>query len=227
MLMNSNKILISPSIIASDLSVLGEQVKEFDPKIVDLLHIDVMDGNFVPNITIGPGYTKLLQQHTTIPFDVHLMIDNPDISIDQYIDLKPWCITIHYESTKFPVRLARLIQDSNIKSGLSINPATPVESILDLLPHFDMILIMSVDPGFYGQSFMETSLKKIEKLSKYIDDHGFNDTLIQVDGGINNENISKVVSAGANVIVSGSTVFNNGKINKNTEELKKNALIAS
>ena len=219
----TRKLLISPSIIASDLSVFGENVKKIDDKVVDLLHIDVMDGNFVPNLTFGPGYAKALKNHSTIPFDVHLMIENPELSIDEYIEIKPWCITIHYESTRFPARLLKMIKEKGIKAGLSINPSTPVESVFDLLPYLDMVLIMSVEPGFYGQSFMETSLKRIKKLSHYISEENFDNIMIQVDGGINPENIKSVVDAGASVIVAGSSAFKNNEVNKNVKELKKKA----
>ena len=219
----TRKLLISPSIIASDLSVFGESVKKIDHKVVDLLHVDVMDGNFVPNLTFGPGYVKALKNHTTIPFDVHLMIENPELSIDEYIEINPWCITIHYESTRFPARLLKMIREKGIKAGLSINPSTPVESVFDLLPYTDLVLIMSVDPGFYGQSFMETSLKRIKKLSHYISEENFDNLMIQVDGGINPDNIKSVVDAGASVIVAGSSAFKNNEVNKNVKDLKKKA----
>ena len=152
-----SNVLISPSIIAGDLSKMGEMVGSFNPEIVDYLHMDVMDGHFVPNLTYGPAYLEHLSQHSDIPMDVHLMIEEPERTINSYIPLKPWSLTIHYESTRFPARLLTLIREAGIVAGLSINPATPVEAIKDILPYADMVLIMSVDPGFYGQSFMENA----------------------------------------------------------------------
>lgn len=222
--MSTKEIKISPSIIASDLSVFGETVKKFDKNIVDLLHIDVMDGNFVPNLTFGPGYIKGLKDHTDIPLDIHLMIEKPEDSLPGYMELKPWCITFHYEATRFPARLLKLISENGIIAGISINPATPIEAVFDLLQWADMVLVMSVEPGFYGQSFMDTSIGRIKKLSDFIKRQGFENKIIQVDGGINNDNISSVVNAGASVIVAGSSAFKNDEINKNVAVLKKKAI---
>jgi len=223
--MNTNNILLSPSMLASDLTCLGSQVKEFDSSIVDLLHMDVMDGNFVPNITFGPGYISQLKKHTDIPLDVHLMIEKPENSIDEYLKSDPWCITIHYESTRFPIRLINEIKKAGTPGGISINPATPAESIFDILPYADMVLVMSVDPGFGGQSFMPEALKKIEKIQTFIAKEQLN-VKIQVDGGITTNNIGSVVKAGASVIVAGSSAFKDGKVNENVTILKQAALTA-
>lgn len=221
----NNSLLVSTSIIATDLTTLGITLKGFDPDIVDLLHMDVMDGVYVPNLTIGPDYIKALQGHTDIPFDVHLMIEQPENSIERYIEINPWLITIHYESTRFPLRILSTIRSSGINAGLSINPATPVETIFDLLPYIDIILIMSVDPGFYGQSFMDISLRRIERLFSFINNEGFaGKTIIQVDGGITKDNIHQVVESGGRIIVTGSSAFKGGDINKNIKDLKKIAL---
>jgi len=220
---SNDSIYISPSIIASDLTRMGEIVQDMKKECIDLVHIDIMDGHFVPNLTFGPAYTKSLQNHTDIPLDIHLMIERPEDTIDQYIDMDPWCITIHYESTPFPARLLKVIRDAGIVAGLAINPATPVESVYDMLPYTDMVLIMSVDPGFYGQKFMENSLKRIEKLSKFSQSEGYKDLLIQVDGGINNGNISSAVQAGAGIFVAGGSAFKDGNVNENVMQLKKSA----
>ena len=223
MSMNSEKVMISPSIIAGDLSTMGRDVEGFDPEVVDLLHMDVMDGNFVPNLTFGPGFIGNLGKHTGIPLDVHLMIEKPENSIESYISLKPWSIVIHYESTRFPARCLSLIRGNGIKAGISLNPATPVESVYDLLPYCDMVLVMSVDPGFYGQPFMETALPRIGKLKRFIDANHQGKISIQVDGGINIENIGRVVAAGADIIVAGSSAFKGGDVNGNVMALKRAA----
>lgn len=221
---NNIQIQISPSIIASDLTTLGNDVASFDPAIIDLLHIDVMDGHFVPNLTFGPGYIKKLMAHTNIPLDIHLMIENSDVAIAQYLEIKPRYLTIHYESSRFPIRLLSLIRNSGILAGLSVNPATPVASIKNILPYLDLVLIMSVDPGFYGQKFLDIALSKIVELKNII--HQMNlekQIVIQVDGGITEENIAAVVKAGAGIIVAGNSAFSGGNVNENVLNLKKAA----
>jgi ribulose-phosphate 3-epimerase len=220
---DAKKILISPSIIATDLTVIGELVKTFDPGLVNLLHCDVMDGNFVPNLTFGPGFIQDLKKHTDIPLDVHLMIEKPELAIDQYIKIKPWALTIHYESTKFPARLLTEIRGAGILSGISINPATPVEAVFDLLPYADLVLVMSVDPGFYGQAFMEPAVDRIRRLSEHIRQAGIVSTRIEVDGGIGTGTIAAVVRAGAEIIVAGNSAFKGGDIHANIRALLKSA----
>ena len=213
------KISISPSIIAADLTTIGEQVRQFDPGLIDMLHLDVMDGNFVPNLTFGPGFIQYLKQHTAIPLDVHLMIEKPERSIDQYMKTAPWSLTIHYESTRFPARILQQIRSAGIVAGISINPATPVETVFDLIPYADMVLIMSVEPGFYGQAFMDAAVGRIQKLSGFLKEKSDHTVRIQVDGGIKGDNIASVVNAGAEIIVVGNSAFKGGDINKNIREL--------
>ncbi len=222
---SADTVLISPSIIASDLSCMGNTVKSFDPAAVDLLHMDVMDGHFVPNLTFGPGYIRDLKNNTGIPLDVHLMIEKPENSVARYIELNPWCITIHYESTRFPVRVLAQIHEAGIKAGISLNPATPVEAVYDICSYADLVLVMSVDPGFYGQAFMPAALDRIRKLKNYLDGSKQAESVaIQVDGGISRTNIASAVQAGARIIVAGSAAFSGGDVNGNVRELKKIAL---
>lgn len=221
--MKKENVMISPSIIATDLTRIGEMVKDFDPALVDLLHMDVMDGHFVPNITFGPAFIEALGKNSNIPLDIHLMIEKPENSINEYMAMSPWCVTIHYEATRFPARLLSLIRESGTKAGLSINPATPVESIRDILPYADMVLIMSVDPGFYGQKFMPEAIPRIEKLRRYAGDLGCDDLLIQVDGGVNRDNIQSLVTAGADILVAGGAAFKGGDVNTNVAALKEAA----
>ncbi len=221
MSMISKTIIISPSIIAGDLSTLGTDVAGFDPAVIDMLHMDVMDGNFVPNLTFGPGYISNLKKHTDIPLDVHLMIEKPENSLEDYIKIQPEYIVIHYESTRFPARSLKLIRENNIKSGIALNPATPVENIFPIIDYCDMILIMSVDPGFYGQSFMESSILKIKKLKEFLISENYSNVKIQVDGGINEDNIKDIISAGADIIVAGSHLVKGGDINSRALNLKK------
>jgi len=220
-----NKVIISPSIIAGDLSTIGIDVKNYNSDIIDMLHMDIMDGNFVPNLTFGPGFIEDLKKHTNIPIDVHLMIEKPENSIKRYIELNPKYITIHYESAKFHARYLNLIRESGINSGLALNPSTPIEAAFDLIEYCDMILIMSVDPGFYGQPFMKQSISKISRLKEHLLSKNFNKVKIQVDGGINETNIKDVVSAGADIIVAGNSLFKEGDINQNALKLKKIAVM--
>ena len=220
----SNKVIISPSIIAGDLSTIGVDAAAYNSDIIDMLHMDVMDGNFVPNLTFGPGYIESLKKHTKIPIDIHLMIEKPENSLKRYMELNPEYITIHYESTKFPARYLNLIRENGINSGLALNPATPIEAVFDLIEYCDMILIMSVDPGFYGQPFMRRSISRIIRLKEYLLLNNFHKVKIEVDGGINEMNIKDVVSAGADIIVAGNSLFKEGDINQNVLNLKKVAI---
>jgi len=222
-MISNSKIKVSPSVIAGDLTSMGAIVADFDSSVIDLLHMDVMDGHFVPNITFGPAYIKDIAKHTDIPLDVHLMIEKPENSLEEYLKLDPWCTVIHYESTRFPMRCLDVIRKSGSRPGITINPATPVEAVYDVLPYCDMILVMSVDPGFAGQSFMPTALGRIERIRDFAVKNGMNDLMIQVDGGVNNENIKDVVSAGAEIIVAGSSAFKGGDVNKNVINLKNAA----
>lgn len=198
-------------------------MRDFDSGIVDLLHIDVMDGNFVPNLTFGPGYISSLKKHTAIPLDVHLMIERPERSIGEYLEIRPWAATIHYESTRFPARILQQIRKAGVLAGIAINPATPVEAVFDLLAYADMVLVMSVDPGFYGQAFMEPAIGRIQKLARHLQSMPDLNVRIQVDGGIGPDNIARVASAGATIVVAGNSAFKGGDVNKNVQVLRTRA----
>ena len=176
------------------------------------------------NYSIEIHYINNLKKHTGIPLDVHLMIEKPENSLEEYIKIKPEYIVIHYESTRFPARSLKLIKDNNIKSGIALNPATPVENIFDIVEYCDMILIMSVDPGFFGQSFMKESILRIKKLKEFLISKNYSNIKIQVDGGINEDNIKDIVSAGADIIVAGSHLFKGVNINENAAKLKRIAI---
>ena len=216
-----NKIKISPSILSADFSQLGNEIKKLEQAGADLIHVDVMDGHFVPNLTIGPPIIKALRQYSTLPFDVHLMISPVHKYIKDYSDAGADIITIHPEATDNLISSINLIKKLNKKIGVSLNPDTSIDIIKKLLPSVDLVLVMSVYPGFGGQKFIPEVVNKIKELKsiKLKENLKFD---IEVDGGIDFDNSKLVVKAGANILVSGTTIFknNNGNIKKNIETLK-------
>jgi ribulose-phosphate 3-epimerase len=215
------KIQISPSILSADFSQLGNEIKRLEEGGADLIHVDVMDGHFVPNLTIGPPVIKALKKNCSIKFDVHLMISPVHKYIDAYADAGADIITIHPEATDDLSSSIKKIKDLGKKVGVSLNPETKVSIIKDHLDQIDLVLIMSVNPGFGGQKFMPEVLDKIKEL-KIIQKEQNIDFDIEIDGGINFENSKMAIEAGANILVSGTTIFksNNGDIKKNIDLLK-------
>ena len=215
------KIQISPSILSADFSQLGNEIKRLEVCGADLIHVDVMDGHFVPNLTIGPPVIKALRKYTKLPFDVHLMINPVHKYIKEYAKAGSDIITIHPESTENLKSSIKEIKDLNKKAGVSLNPDTPIETILNDLNDIDLILVMSVFPGFGGQKFMPEVLKKIDELSKLRTKNNLN-YKIEVDGGIDFTNSKKTIEAGADILVSGTTIFkeNDGDLKKNIEILR-------
>ena len=214
-------IQISPSILSADFSQLGSEIKRLEEGGADMIHVDVMDGHFVPNLTIGPPVIKALRKHCSLKFDVHLMISPVHKYIDSYADAGADIITIHPEATDSLENSIKKIKEKNKKVGVSLNPETKIDLILDLLDQIDLVLIMSVNPGFGGQKFMPEVLDKVKELKKIQKEKNI-DFDIEIDGGINFENSKTAIAAGANILVSGTTIFksNNGDIKKNIELLK-------
>jgi ribulose-phosphate 3-epimerase len=213
-------IKIAPSILSADFSKLGEEVKNLEKCGADLVHIDVMDGMFVPNISFGIPIIKSIRNLTKLPFDVHLMIEEPSRYIEDFVKAGADIITIHYEADRHIDRTVNYIKSFGIKAAIALNPATSVESIKYLIPNLDMVLIMTVNPGFGGQKYIKycsDKIKEVKELSNILN----KDLMIQVDGGIGKDNIKEVVQCGANVIVAGSAVFKDGMIEQNIKDLRR------
>ena len=214
-------IKISPSILSADFSKLGREIQDLEKAKADLIHIDVMDGHFVPNITIGPEVIKKMRKYTKLPFDVHLMISPVHNFIKNFAEAGADIITIHPEATDNLVESIKKIKSYNKKAGVSLNPETPIKKVMSVLNLIDLVLIMSVNPGFGGQQFIESTLDKVKLLRKEIDAKKLK-TQIEIDGGINIENSKTAIKAGVDIIVSGTTIFkeNGGDLKKNIQLLK-------
>jgi ribulose-phosphate 3-epimerase len=204
-------IKIAPSILAADFSKLGEEIKEVDQGGADYIHVDVMDGHFVPNITIGPLIVEAIRPMTRLPLDVHLMIENPDQYIPSFVHAGADIISVHVEACPHLHRTIHMIKELGVKAGVVLNPATPVDSIKHIIADVDLVLLMTVNPGFGGQSFIEPVMTKVKEVKKLVDAID-KDIDIEIDGGVNPETAKLCVEAGANVLVAGSAVY--GKDNR-------------
>lgn len=213
---------LAPSILSANFSNLLEDIKTVERAGCDMLHIDVMDGHFVPNITIGPLVIESLKGKTRLPFDVHLMIENPDKYISQFVKAGAHIISVHSEACVHLHRTIQFIRGHNVKAAVALNPATPLSALEYILGDLDMVLLMTVNPGFGGQDFIKSGLVKIKTLKKMIDDKGL-DIDIQVDGGIKADNVKEIVEAGADIIVAGSAIFNSGNIERAVKQFRANA----
>ena len=220
--MNNLKIQIAPSLLSANFAYLADDIKKCEQGGADILHFDSMDGHFVPNITIGPMLVGAIRGITTIPISCHLMIDNPDKYIPDFICRGADYISIHAENNNHIHRSLSLIRELKAKPGLALNPVTPLEFAFDAAEYCDFILLMSVNPGFGGQTFITSFLKRAEKLRNFLDKNNLNNVEIEVDGGVKAGNIESIAGAGANIIVSGTGVFN-GNISENIKLLRNNA----
>jgi ribulose-phosphate 3-epimerase len=215
-------IKIAPSILSADFSKLGEDVKKLEMCNADVVHIDVMDGMFVPNISFGIPVIKSIRNITKLPFDVHLMIEEPGRYIEDFVKVGADIITVHYEADRHIDRTINYTKSFGVKAAVALNPGTPVSVLKDIIPSLDMVLIMSVNPGFGGQKYISYASKKIKEVNELKEEYNKN-LIIEVDGGIDVHNIKEVVQSGAEYIVAGSAVFKNGNIEENINNLKEAA----
>ena len=213
-------VKIAPSILSANFSKLADEIKDVEKAGADYIHIDVMDGHFVPNITMGPLVVEAIRPITKLPLDVHLMIENPDQFIESFVKAGADYITVHVEACKHLHRTIQHIRSFGVKAGVVLNPATPVEMIKHVLKDIDMVLLMTVNPGFGGQSFIKSVLPKIKQVKELIDQEGLN-IEIEVDGGINPETAKLCTDAGANVLVAGSAIYNHEDRKKAINEIRK------
>jgi len=210
---------IAPSILSADFSRLGEEIKAVESAGADLIHVDVMDGHYVPNITIGPGVVSSLRKTTSLPFDVHLMIEDPDRYIDAFVDAGSNIITVHAEAVTHLHRTVQYIKTKGVRAGVSLNPSTPLACVEEILPYIDLLLIMTVNPGFGGQKFITGMLPKIRKAREFAQARGLK-MAIEVDGGVTAENIGTLADAGADIFVAGAAVFGSPSYSDTIRKMK-------
>lgn len=201
-------VKIAPSILSADFARLGEEIQDVERGGADWIHVDVMDGHFVPNITIGPLIVDAIRPVTKLPLDVHLMIEEPDRYIPQFAKSGADWITVHQEACRHLHRTIHLIKEHGVKAGVVLNPATPLVTIESMLPDLDMVLLMTVNPGFGGQKFISSVVAKIRELRRLLDERGLGHVEIEIDGGVNKETARQCIEAGATVLVAGNAVFN-------------------
>ncbi len=211
---------IAPSILSANFAKLGEEIKEVEQAGADYIHVDVMDGHFVPNITIGPLIVEAIKPVTNLPLDVHLMIENPDQYIPTFAEKGASIITVHQEACPHLHRTIQLIKDMNVQAGVVINPATPIEMITEILSYVDLVLIMTVNPGFGGQSFIHEMIPKVKAIAELREQNNYQYE-IEIDGGVNIETAKLCTDAGADVLVAGSAIFNESDRKKAIEDLRK------
>ena len=211
--------IIAPSILSADFSVLGEEIAAVEAAGADWIHIDVMDGHFVPNITMGPGVVKSLRKMTVLPFDVHLMVENPEQYIQPFAEAGSDRITVHMEASIHLHRTVSQIKELGLKAGVSLNPATPLSFVESILTDIDLLLIMTVNPGFGGQQFIQTMLSKIRQARELIDRFA-PAVLLEVDGGVTLTNMPAILKAGADVLVAGASIFGSGNYRDTIGKMK-------
>jgi ribulose-phosphate 3-epimerase len=215
--------LLAPSILSADFSILGQQIKEVEEAGADIIHLDIMDGRYVPNITFGPPVVESIRKITDLPFDTHLMIVEPEKYIPDFIKAGVNMISFHMDATIHAHRVVDMIKSNDVKAGVVLNPATPVNTLEEIIHYIDYVLIMSVNPGFGGQKFIPQTAEKVKKLKLLMEETNRTDILIEIDGGVNQDNINYLSMLGVNIFVAGNAVFK-GNIKENVINLKRGML---